>query len=150
MGLAVIALALSLAAAGTVPAAFARTPAATAAATPSRATVVEAQRLFGQLGYPLGSRPLGGFGPRTKGALRYFQRKYGLAVTGLPDARTLLLMRTVAASLRGASPSSVTHASQPHDAVEGILGGDVPILAIAVCLAALLAVLALTSRERPA
>jgi peptidoglycan hydrolase-like protein with peptidoglycan-binding domain len=145
-----IALACAVAAAGAVPAALASTPPTTSAGVPSRATVIEAQRLFGQLGYPLGSRPPGGFGPRTKGALRYFQHKYGLPVTGLPDGRTLLLMRTVAASLRGPAASSVAHSSQPHDAVEGILGGDLPILAIAVCLAALLGVLALTSRERPA
>ncbi len=145
-----IGLAAAVAVFVAVPAASARTPSATGAGTPSRATVLEAQRLFGELGYPLGSRPLGGFGPRTKGALRYFQRKYGLPVTGLPDARTLLLMHTVAASLKGSPSAGGTRASQPHDAVEGVLGGDVPVLAIAVCLAALLGVLALTARERPA
>lgn len=111
--------------------------------------MIEAQRLFGQLGYPLGSMPLGGLGPRTKGALRYFQNKYGLPVTGLPDARTLLLMHKVAASLRMPTPG-VTHAAKRHDAVEGLLGDHVPILAIAVCLAAVLALLALTGRQRAA
>ncbi len=147
-GLALIALVCALGAAGAVPTAHATPSPALRATTPSRATVIEAQRLFGQLGYPLGSRPLGGFGPRTKGALRYFQRKYGLHVTGFPDPGTLLLMRTVAASLRGPAAPPATHASPPHDAVEGVLGGNVPILVIAVVLAALLGVLAVTARER--
>ncbi len=146
--LALIAAICGLCAAAAPAAVFGTTPSATVTSAPSRATVVEAQRLFGQLGYPLGSKPLGGFGPRTKGALRYFQHKYGLPVTGLPDPRTLLLMRTVAASLRGPAAPAATRASQPHDAVEGVLGGNVPILAIAVVLAAILGLLAVTARER--
>jgi peptidoglycan hydrolase-like protein with peptidoglycan-binding domain len=134
--------------------ASARGPTATAsppsgAPAPSRATVIEVQRLFGQLGYPLGSLPLGGLGPRTKGALRYFQRKYGLPVTGLADLHTILLMRTVAASLHGPAPGGSSRAPEAHDTVEAVLGNHVPILAIAVGLAALLALLALSARERP-
>jgi peptidoglycan hydrolase-like protein with peptidoglycan-binding domain len=150
-GLALLALGTVLAAAGpATTAAVQAQPQPGGAGAPSRATVIEAQRLFEQLGYPLGPMALGGFGPRTRGALRYFQHKYGLPVTGLPDPHTLLVMGTVAASLKGPSASSAAHASPPHDAVEGVLGGDVPILAIAVCLAALLGVLALTARHRPA
>jgi peptidoglycan hydrolase-like protein with peptidoglycan-binding domain len=116
---------------------------------PTRAQVVEVQRLFEVLGYPLGSKTLGGLGPRTRGALRYFQHKYGLPVTGLPDTRTVFLMRSVAASLRSA-PASTSPSATPHDSVEGLIGRHLPILLIAVGLAALLALLALSGRERTA
>jgi len=122
---------------------------AAGAGEPSRATVIEVQRLFAELGYPLGGEPLGGLGPRTAGALRYFQRKYHLPVTGRADPRTIRDMRSVAESLRGPA-GTPAKASQPHDAVEGVLGQHTPILAIAVSLAALLALLALRARERPA
>jgi peptidoglycan hydrolase-like protein with peptidoglycan-binding domain len=114
--------------------------------TPSRATVLEVQHLFTKLGYPLGSKALGGFGPRTKGALSYFQHKYGLPVTGLPDPKTLALMRSVAASLSG--PSGHPQAP-PKDLVDRIFGDHLPLLALAVALAAVLALLALNTRQRP-
>jgi len=115
-------------------------------AAPSKATVLEVQHLFVKLGYPLGPKALGGFGPRTKGALSYFQRKYGLPVTGLPDARTLARMRIVAASLSG--PSARPQAP-PKDLVDRIFGEHLPLLALAVALAAVLALLALNTRQRP-
>jgi peptidoglycan hydrolase-like protein with peptidoglycan-binding domain len=154
-GLAIASLLASAGAGSAAASTPARGPTATAsppagATAPSRATVIEVQRLFEQLGYPLGPLPLGGLGPRTKGALRYFQRKYGLPVTGLADPHTIVLMRTVAASLRGPAPGASSRASQTHDVVEDVLGNHVPILAIAVGLAALLALLALSARERPA
>jgi Putative peptidoglycan binding domain len=122
-------------------------PCATASAAarpgqPSRAVVVEAQHLFRELGYPLGNYTAGTLGVSTRGALSYFQRKYGLAVTEEPDARTLADMRSVAAGLRGPS--------QPHDVVERVLGNHLPLLAIAVALACVLAVLAVGTRKRPA
>lgn len=119
----------------------------TAPRAPSRATVLEVQHLFTKLGYPLGSKALGGFGPRTKGALSYFQRKYGLPVTGLPDPRTLTLMRSVAASLSG--PSGHGAQPPPKDLVDRIFGDHLPLLALAVALAAILALLALNTRQRP-
>ena len=115
-------------------------------ALPSRATVLEVQHLFATLGYPLGSKALGGFGPRTKGALSYFQHKYGLPVTGLPDPKTLALMRSVAASLRSTGSSATQ--SPPEDLVERLFGDHLPLLALAVALAALLALLAFNARER--
>lgn len=154
-GLALLAAASLCAAISASPAAAARptgtvTPAAGAGGgAPSRATVIEVQRLFAELGYPLGNMPLGGLGPRTAGALRYFQRKYGLPVTGRADPQTIRDMRSVAESLRGPT-STPAKASRPHDAVEGVLGQHTPILAIAVALAALLALLALRAREQPA
>lgn len=115
---------------------------------PSRATVLEAQRLFHVLGYPLGSEPAGAFGVRTRGALTYFQRKYGLPVSGYPDARTLARMRAVAASLRGTgSAGSADSSSTQHDLVERVLGEHLPIFGIAVALAALLCLLALGQRR---
>ncbi len=105
------------------------------------------QRLFHELGYPLGTKPLGGLGVRTRGALYYFQRKYGLPVTGYPDARTIAEMQSVAASLRG---SSAVAQAPPHDLVERVLGDDLPILTIAIALAAVLCLLALSARDRPA
>ncbi len=109
---------------------------------PSRATIIEVQRLFRELGYPLGNAPLGGLGVHTRGALSYFQRKYGLAVTGHPDAKTIAKMQAVAASLRG---RSAVAQAPPRDLVERILGDDVPIFAIAIALAAVLALLALST-----
>jgi peptidoglycan hydrolase-like protein with peptidoglycan-binding domain len=125
-----------------------RRPAASATPkAPSKTTVLEVQHLFTKLGYPLGSKALGGFGPRTKGALSYFQRKYGLPITGLPDPKTVALMRRVAASLSGASG----HGAQapPKDLVDRIFGDHLPLLALAVALAAILALLALNTRQRP-
>jgi len=110
---------------------------------PSRATVLQVQRLFHELGYPLGSERAGVLGIRTRGALSYFQRKYALSVTGYPDPRTITLMRTVAASLRG-QPSA--RAPQPRDLVERVLGARVPILTIAAALVALICALALSVR----
>jgi peptidoglycan hydrolase-like protein with peptidoglycan-binding domain len=115
---------------------------------PSRTTVLEVQHLFVKLGYPLGTKSFGGFGPRTKGALSYFQRKYKLPVTGLPDKRTLALMRSVAASLTGPG----AHAQQqapPKDLVDRVFGDRLPLLALAVALAAVLGLLALNARQRP-
>jgi peptidoglycan hydrolase-like protein with peptidoglycan-binding domain len=114
---------------------------------PSRATVLEVQHLFQQLGYPLGNKPLGGLGVRTRGAISYFQRKYGLPATGYPDPRTIAKMQAVARSLR-ASPG--VRESSPHDLVERTLGDHLPILAIAIVLAVVLALLALSARQRPA
>ncbi len=123
------------------------------AAAPSRAKVLEVQHLFQRLGYPLGTLPLGGFGPRTQGALRYFQHKFALPVTGRPDARTLQMMRRVADSLRGAGASGHgpnSSVAAPHDLVEEMLGNGLPILGLAVVFAALLGLLAVSARERPA
>jgi hypothetical protein len=114
---------------------------------PSRATVLEVQHLFVKLGYPLGAKAFGGFGPRTKGAISYFQRKYKLPVTGLPDKRTLALMRTVAASLSG--PGAHAQQTPPKDLVDRVFGDRLPLLALAVALAAVLGLLALNARQRP-
>ncbi len=125
--------------------ALAPVPATARAATPARATVVEAQRLLGELGYPIGDLPRGGLGVRTRGAISYFQRKYGLPVDGLPDPWTLAAMRGVVASLRGvAAPAQ----SQPHDLVERTIGDGVPVLTVAVALAVVLALLALLGPRR--
>jgi hypothetical protein len=125
------------------------TPApATAAATttqpvPSRATVLEVQLLFRELGYPLGSLPLGGLGPRTRGAISYFQRKYNLPVSGYPDPATLAAMKAVAASLHG----RIAPQSAPHDIVERTIGDQLPVLTIAVLLAGVLTLLAVSPRR---
>jgi peptidoglycan hydrolase-like protein with peptidoglycan-binding domain len=111
---------------------------------PSRATVLEVQHLFQQLGYPLGDKPLGGLGVRTRGAISYFQRKYGLPVTGYPNARTITKMQAVAASLR--SNHGVKEAP-PHDLVERVLGDHLPIFTIAIAIAVVLALLALSARQ---
>jgi peptidoglycan hydrolase-like protein with peptidoglycan-binding domain len=106
--------------------------------------VLETQHLLVALGYPLGNLPLGGLGPRTRGAIEYFQRKYGLPVTGTPDPGTIARMKGVVASLRGvAGPRQ----AQPHDLVEETVGDRVPILTIAVGLALVLALLALSARR---
>jgi peptidoglycan hydrolase-like protein with peptidoglycan-binding domain len=111
---------------------------------PSRAQVLETQHLLIGLGYPLGSSKLGGLGPRTRGAIEYFQRKYRLAVTGRPDPRTIAAMKGVLASLRGVPGKPQ---AQPEDLVEEAIGSRVPILTIAVLLALVLALLALSSRS---
>jgi hypothetical protein len=113
---------------------------------PTRATVLEVQHLFQDLGYPLGDKPLGGLGVRTRGALSYFQRKYGLPVTGYPNARTIAKMQAVAASLRS-KPG--LREPPPHDLVERVLGNKLPILAIAIAIAVAIALLALSARDRP-
>ena len=127
----------------------ASTPADAGAASvrvaPAHAKVVEAQRLLGELGYPIGNLPLGGLGVRTRGAISYFQRKYGLPVTGLPDPWTIAAMRGVVASLRGVTGPAQ---SQPRDLVERTVGDGIPILTVAVALAVVLALLAVSSHRR--
>jgi hypothetical protein len=109
---------------------------------PSLATVLTVQRLFRELGYPLGRERSGTFGVRTKGALAYFQRKYGLPVTGYPDVRTVAQMEAVAASLR-APPA---RAPRQRDLIAELLGGA-PIMALALACALGLALLALAGRR---
>jgi peptidoglycan hydrolase-like protein with peptidoglycan-binding domain len=114
----------------------------------SRAQVLRVQHLFEVLGYPLGHKRLGGFGVRTRGAVSYFQHKYGLPVTGYPDPRTLVEMRAVAASLTAHPRSAPTSARR--DLVGRVLGG-VPILPLGILCALGLALLALAvDRKRPA
>ncbi|MHB8532302.1 MAG: peptidoglycan-binding domain-containing protein [Solirubrobacteraceae bacterium] len=120
------------------------------ASAPARTTVLEVQHLFQQLGYPLGALPLGGFGPRTRGALRYFQHKYGLPVTGLPDVGTLRMMQSVAASLRASGATGRGAAAAPRDRVGRTRGKGLPILGLAVVFAALMGLLAVSARERTA
>jgi putative peptidoglycan binding protein len=119
-------------------------PALAAHRAPARAKVVEVQRLFHELGYPLGKERTGHMGVRTRGALSYFQRKYRLPITGYPSAATLARMQAVAASLR-ARPRAPQ--ATPRDLVERFLGGDAPILTVGVALAILLALLALSARR---
>ena len=83
---------------GSIPA---QEQAAAGGQAPSPALVLRTQHLLVGLGYPLGTGRLGGFGPRTRGAIEYFQRKYPLPVTGLPTPATLAAMAGVLASLRG-------------------------------------------------
>ncbi len=113
---------------------------------PSRAKVVEAQRLLHELGYPLGKERTGRLGVRTRGALSYFQRKYRLPITGYPSVATLARMRAVAASLRP-RPRPRAPQAAPRDLVERFLGSDAPILTVGVALAVLLALLALSARR---
>ena len=64
--------------------------------------VREVQRELVRRGYRAG--PVDGrFGPRTRGALLWFQVKHGLARSGVVDARTLAVLRT-----RPASPAPTT------------------------------------------
>jgi hypothetical protein len=127
-------------------------------------TVQLAQRLFRTLGYPLGRDRPGELGVGTTGALRFFQRKYGLRVSGYPTTQTLARMAAVEASLHaasGAAPPAVALApalavpahrgsyskqAPPRDLIEGLPGGDLPFLGIAIVLACLLAGLALSAR----
>ena len=129
--------------------------------------MLQAQRLFRLLGYPLGGDRPGELGVGTKGALEYFQRKYGLSVSGYPNKPTLVLMSAVEASLRtgtdsAPAPSALVPAvaaplrggpssprDQPRDLIERLLGDDLPYLTIAIGLAALLALLALSTRRSP-
>ncbi len=130
-----------------VPAGGTAAPSEGVQASSPRATVLQAQALFHELGYPLGKDRSGELGVQTRGALSYFQHKYGLPVTGYPDARTLAKMEAVAASLRG---STGVAQAPPHDLVEKALGTNPPVLTIAVTLAAIVALLALAGRRRGA
>jgi peptidoglycan hydrolase-like protein with peptidoglycan-binding domain len=107
--------------------------------------VVTVQRLFHVLGYPLGHERAGRLGVRTKGALSYFQHKYGLPVTGYPDARTVAEMQAVAASL-AAAPAG---ARAQRDLIDRLLGG-VPIVPLGLACALGLSLLALTVRRQDA
>jgi peptidoglycan hydrolase-like protein with peptidoglycan-binding domain len=109
---------------------------------PSPGTVLAIQRLFAVLGYPLGRERSGTFGVGTKGALSYFQRKYGLPITGYPDPRTVERMQTVAAALSVAPAGS---SAPPRDLIDRLLGG-VPIMGLGLACALGLALLALTAR----
>jgi cellulose synthase (UDP-forming) len=111
---------------------------------PATVTVTEVQRLFHVLGYPLGREHAGTFGVRTRGALSYFQRKYGLPVTGYPDTRTVAQMQAVAASLSAAPESD---RPPPRDLVDRLLGG-VPPLGLGLACALGLALLALVASAR--
>jgi hypothetical protein len=101
--------------------------------------VLEAQRLFRVLGYPLRGEQPGIYGVSTRGAVSYFQRKYGLPVSGELDTATLAAMRRAAAALRAT-------VSQPRDLVQRTFGEHVPLFAIALAMALLLAGLALRDR----
>jgi hypothetical protein len=113
---------------------------------PAPATVLAVQRLFHVLGYPLGRERGGRLGVRTRGALSYFQRKYGLPITGYPDGRTVMKMRAVAASLT-AAPASERPLSR--DLIDRLLGG-VPLMALGLACALGLALLALAARRSDA
>jgi hypothetical protein len=106
---------------------------------PSHATVLEVQRLFGILGYPLGKERNGVYGFEMKGALHYFQTTHGLPATGYPDAKTLTRMRHAATVLRKEVGPGISAAS---DVVERALGRNPPVLPVAIGLALLLALLA--------
>lgn len=54
-------------------------------------TLLRVQVRLAKAGYDPGAAD-GAFGPKTGAALKSFQRKHGLAVTGLPDQLTLLQM----------------------------------------------------------
>lgn len=111
---------------------------------PPEATVLSVQQLFHVLGYPLGRERSGTFGVRTRGALSYFQRKYGLPITGYPDARTVAEMCAVAASLT-AAPAGAR--ARERDLVDRLLGGT-PIMGLGLACALGLALLALAGRRR--
>jgi Putative peptidoglycan binding domain len=110
---------------------------------PSLARVLIVQRLFHELGYPLGRERSGTFGVRTRGALSYFQRKYGLPVTGYPDVGTVAQMQAVAASLRAAPGRT---APRERDLIQKLLGGA-PVMGLALACALGLALLALAGRR---
>lgn len=84
---------------------------------------------------------------RTQGAVSYFQRKYGLPVTGYPDPRTLAKMRAVAATLIARRRNNPT--AEPRDLVDRVLGG-VPILPLGIICAVALALIALTVDRKTA
>lgn len=113
-------------------------------ARPPLARVLIVQRLFHELGYPLGRERSGTFGVRTRGALSYFQRKYGLPVTGYPDVGTVAQMQAVAASLRAVPARG---APRERDLIQKLLGGA-PIVGLALGCAFGLALLALAGRRR--
>ena len=106
--------------------------------------MLEARHLLNALGYPLGKPPPRSFDVRIRGAISYFQRKDSLPATGYPDPATLAAMRGVAASLR---PASAREQAPPHDLVERALGDNPPILPIALALAFVLGLLALSARR---
>jgi Putative peptidoglycan binding domain len=120
-------------------------PKSAARTKPSPRTVLAVRRIFHVLGYPLGRECCGRLGVDTRGALSYFQHKYGLPVTGYPDARTVAEMRAVAASLRAAPAGGVPQ----RDLVDRLLGG-VPILPLGLACALGLSLLALSARRRDA
>jgi peptidoglycan hydrolase-like protein with peptidoglycan-binding domain len=163
---------LALVAAGAPTASAARgerastsTASAARRARAPKQTVLLAQRLFRELHYPLGRDRPGELGVGTRGALEYFQRKYGLSASGYPNAATLALMEEVEASLHAPSSSppgptapisaitvppgraSYPASAPPRDLVERLLGEHLPLLAIAIALASLLSLLALSARR---
>jgi peptidoglycan hydrolase-like protein with peptidoglycan-binding domain len=110
--------------------------------------VLEVQGLIHELDYPL---TRGRYGTRTRGAIAYFQRKYGLPVSGYPNVRTIARMRMVVSSLRGpgAAGGSGAGAQRPaRDLVEGLVG-NLPVTAIALALALLMCALAPSAWRRP-
>jgi Putative peptidoglycan binding domain len=111
-----------------------------------RAEVLQVQGLFHVLGYPLGHERAGELGVHTRGAVSYFQHKYGLPVTGYPDPRTIAEMHAVAASLR-AAPASAP--GPRRDLVSRLLPG-VPVLALGLTCALGLVLLALATTRKPA
>ncbi|HEX4466837.1 MAG TPA: peptidoglycan-binding domain-containing protein [Solirubrobacteraceae bacterium] len=113
----------------------------------SKATVVEVQALFGELGYPIADEHAGVLDSGTKGALSYFQHKYNLPETGQPDAPTLIMMKAVAAQLKGEKHHSAPYKA-PQDLVERTLGKNPPVLQFAIALTGLLALLAFASGRR--
>ncbi|PRX47709.1 N-acetylmuramoyl-L-alanine amidase [Prauserella shujinwangii] len=61
------------------------------------------QERLTELGYDAG-RPDGGFGPQTEGALRNFQRDYGLVVDGICGPSTVRALRQLSPRARGGRP----------------------------------------------
>jgi hypothetical protein len=108
--------------------------------------IAAVQRLFDVLGYPLGHERRGLLGVRTRGAISYFQHKYGLPVSGRPDPRTIAAMRAVAASLRPPRPAA---GGRAHDLLERLLPG-VPVLGLGIGCALTLALLALAAGRKTA
>jgi hypothetical protein len=124
--------------------------------------VLLVQHLFRALRYPLGRDRPGELGVGTKGALEYFQRKYGLNPDGYPNAATLALMAAVQSSQhasRRPSPIELVPTviapgarvgspslARPKDLVVRLLGPHVPFLAVGLVSAVVLALLALAAR----
>ena len=106
--------------------------------------VRDLQRVFSELGYPLGrERGTGRFGPLTQGAVSYFQRHHGLTTTGRATVGTQQALARALGLLRVANRPPAGTGPPPHG--PGPLTGRTP-ESLTLALALLLGLLVLAPR----
>jgi peptidoglycan hydrolase-like protein with peptidoglycan-binding domain len=92
----------------------------------SRADISHVQLLLNELGYPTGP-PDGRIGPKTREAIKSFQRDFNLPATGRPDAALLSALRVAAeatAKTETAAPAPLNPG--PSGEFAGLEGFDLP------------------------